>query len=124
MPQQTAARPNGAIASANFPLPRRLPQQRDGSRGPLRSNEEWEEEVRLARNLRVAGVQQPEVHARRLVDLREMDDADYAPASVARQGSAAGAREQLELLARPSPGDSKPPCGSGSEDLDRHAQGD
>lgn len=99
MPQQTAARPNGTIASAGHQLPRRLPQQRDGTRGPLGSHEEREEEVRLARKvLRAAGVQQPEVHARRLLDLREMDEADYAPASVAWQGSAAGAREQLELL--------------------------
>ncbi|SDB71466.1 hypothetical protein [Belnapia rosea] len=99
MPQQTATRSTGTIASANY-QPRRLPQQRDGTRGPVRSHEEREEEVRLARKvLKAAGVQQPEVHARRLVDLREMgDDADYAPASVAWQGSAAGAREQLTLL--------------------------
>lgn len=77
-------RPNGSVQPAG-PLPRRLPQQRDGSRGPLRSNEEREEEVRLARKvLRAAGVQQPEVHARRLIDLRELnEDADYAPASAA-----------------------------------------
>ncbi|NOG74192.1 hypothetical protein [Roseicella sp. DB1501] len=91
-------RPNGSVQPAGH-LPRRLPEQRDGTRGPARSHEDREEEVRLARKvLKAAGVQQPEVHARRLVDLREMDDADYAPASVAWQGSAAGAREQLALL--------------------------
>jgi hypothetical protein len=99
MQQQTATCSTGTIASANYQPLRRLPQQRDGTRGPVRSHEEREEEVRLARKvLKAAGVQQPEVHARRLVDLREMDDADYAPASVAWQGSAAGAREQLMLL--------------------------
>lgn len=99
MPQQTATRSTGTIASAGYHLPRRLPQQRNGTRGAVRSHEEREEEVRLGRKvLRDAGVQQPEIHARRLVDLREMDEADYAPASVAWQGSAAGAREQLALL--------------------------
>ena len=100
MPQQTATRSTGTIASATNQPPRRLPEQRDGSRGPVRSNDEREEEVRLARKVfQAAGVQQPELHARRLVDLRELnEEADYAPASAAWQGSASGAREQLALL--------------------------
>lgn len=99
MPQQTATRSTGTMASAGH-QPRRLPQQGNGTRGPVRSHEAREEEVRLARKvLRDAGVQRPEVHARRLVDLRELnEDPDYEPAGQDWQGSAAGAREQLALL--------------------------
>lgn len=51
-------RPNGSVQPAGH-LPRRLPEQRDGTRGPARSHEDREEEVRLARKvLKAAGVQQ------------------------------------------------------------------
>lgn len=95
---------SGAFSTSTMPLaghqqPRRAPQRLDGSRGSGRSTSEIEEEIGLGRKvLRNAGVQQAEVHARRLVELRELGEADYAPASVVWQGSVAAAREQFDLL--------------------------
>lgn len=96
---QTATHSTGTVTSAGHQQPRRAPQRLDGSRGSGRSTAELEEEIGLGRKvLRNAGVQQAEVHARRLVELRELGEADYAPASVVWQGSVAAAREQFDLL--------------------------
>lgn len=81
--------------------PRRRPaRDNDPLTAATRSQAEREADVRaVRRTLQTAGVRDAEIHARRLVEYRELEwAAEYMPATPAHQESVAEAQDQLRLL--------------------------